>query len=41
MSKNEKMIRRLQKFYDDNSLSDAMEILILDVIILLGGEISW
>lgn len=42
MSKKKKdLIDRLQKLYDDNSLSDKDEITILDTIEFLGGEINW
>jgi hypothetical protein len=35
------LVDRLQKLYDDNSLSERDEIIILDTIEFLGGKLSW
>lgn len=35
------LVNRLQKLYDDNSLSERDEIIILDTIEFLGGKLSW
>lgn len=41
MKNKEKLIEELQELYDNNSLSEKDEIIILDTIKFLGGEINW
>ena len=38
--KRDELIERLQKLYDDNSLSEKDEVTILDTIEFFGGEIN-
>lgn len=40
MTKKE-LVNTLQKFYDDNKLSEKLECMTIDLIGELGGEINW